>query len=142
MLLRVGCVEHVDQLRLYQALDHRAVDWHGAQGCLPVFCRARRQPVKADKVRWAEQDNAHYALPRRAEPAIAGRGNRPGIDVTGMRRDQRLRYGSNRGGSGATEEVIDLASELGGVRRVERSGDRSGTDGGQGWAFNRMLSRL
>ena len=48
-------------------------------------------PVKADKVRRAEQDNAHYALPRRGEPAIAGRSNRSGIDVTGMRRDQRLR---------------------------------------------------
>ena len=86
--------------------------------------------------RWrrAEQDNAHYALPRRGEPAIAGRGNRPGIDVTGMRRDQRLRYGSNRRGHGAAEEVIDLASELGGVRRVERSSDRGGTDSGQGGA--------
>src|SRR6267142_1821209 len=99
-------------------------------------------PVKADKVRRAEQDNAHYALPRRGEPAIAGRSNRSGIDVTGMRRDQRLRYGSNRGGHGAAEEVIDLASELGGVRRVERSGDRGGTDSGQGWAPNRMLPRL
>jgi len=142
MLLRVGCVEHADQLRLCQALDHRAVDRHGAQGCLPVFCRARRQPVKADKVRRAQQDNARYALPRRGEPAITGRGSRPGIDVTGMRGDQRLWYGSNRGGQGAAEEVIDFAPEFGGVGRVERSGDRGGTDSGQGWASDRMLPRL
>src|SRR5262249_20945511 len=109
MLLRVGCVEHADQLRIYQALDHRPVDRYDAQWCSPAPCRICRQSIKADKMRRAEYDNSRYALPRRGEPAIAGRGNRPGIDVTGMRRDQRLRYGSNRDGHGAAEEVIDLA---------------------------------
>ena len=51
-------------------------------------------PCEADKVRRAEQHHAGYALPCRSEPAIASRGNRSRIDVTGMRRDQCFRYGA------------------------------------------------
>src|SRR5262249_13579305 len=86
--------------------------------------------------------HARYALPCRSEPAIAGCGNRPGTDVTGMRRDQRFRYGGDRSGSGAAEELADLSPELGGGSRVEQSGDGGGADGGQAWASNKMLPTL
>ena len=47
-------------------------------------------------MRRPEQDDAGYPLPSRGEPAMAGRGNASGIDVTGMRRDQHLRDRSGR----------------------------------------------
>src|SRR6516162_10031326 len=142
MLPRMCCVEHADQPRLDQALDDRAINRHGTQRCLPTLCRARRHSVKADKVRRSEQHYARYALPCRSEPAIAGRGNRSGIDVTRMRRDQRFRYGGERGGFDTAEKLTDLSVELDGGGRVERSGDGGGTDGGQGWASNKMLPTL
>ena len=109
--IRLGLLglDDADQPRLDQTLDHRAIDQHGAQRCLPGLCRVRRQSVKADKVRWAEQYNARYALPCRGEPDIACRGNWSGIDLTRMRRDRRFRYGGNRCGSGAAEELPDAA---------------------------------
>src|SRR6516162_4162192 len=104
--------------------------------------RARRQPVKADKVRRPEQDDAGYPLPSRGEPAMAGRGNASGIDVTGMRQDQHFRYRSGRSSFGSAEELGDLIAEFSGRRRLEQSGDRGGADGGQGWASNKILPKL
>ena len=139
MLPRMCCVEHADEPRLDQALDNRTINRHRTQRCLPGLCRARRHSVKADKVRRAEQHYALYVVPRRSEPAIAGRGNRSGIDVTGMRRDQCLRYGGDRGDFDTAEELTDFSEELGSGSRVEQSGDGGGTDGGQGRASNKML---
>jgi hypothetical protein len=54
-----------------------------------------------------------------------------------MRRDQRFRYGGDRGGFDTAEELTDLSLELGSGGRVERSGDGGRTDGGQRWASTR-----
>ena len=98
--------------------------------------------MKADKVRRPEQDDAGYPLPSRGEPAIAGRSNASGIDVTGMRQDQHFRYRSGRSSFGSAEELGDLSAELGGRGRVEQSGDSGCADGGQGWASNKILAKL
>ena len=97
--------------------------------------------MKADKVRRPEQDDAGYPLPSLGEPAIAGRGNASGLDVTGMWRDQHFRYRSGRSFSSA-EELGDLTAEFSGRGRVEQSGDSGGADGGQDWASNKILSKL
>ena len=136
----MGCIEHADQLG--QALGQGAVDRHDAQRCLPGLRRIRRQPMKADIVRRPEQNDAPDALPRRGEPAISGPGDGPGIDITGMRRDQRFRHLTDRGVGVAAEEFGDLAAELGGGGRVEHAGDGGGTNGGQGWVSNKMLPKL
>src|SRR5262249_19752928 len=132
MLSRMGGVEHFDQLGRDQALDQGAVDRHAAQRGLPAIGRGCRQAVKADKVRWAEQDDAGYPLPSRGEPAIAGRSNASAIDVTGMRQDQHFRYRSGRTSFGSAEELGDFSAEFGGRCRVEQSSDSGGADGGQG----------
>src|SRR5271169_1803468 len=132
MLASVRGVEHVSQLFRYQAFDDRPVDRHAAQGCLPSFSRAHRQSAEADKVGGTKHDHARYTPPGRCEPGIGGSGDLSGVDVAGIRRDQRLGRGGICAGSGAAEKDADLELELDSSARVERSGDRGGTDGRQG----------
>src|SRR5215472_9713712 len=132
MLARMRSIEYVNQLFRYQVFDERPVDRHPAQGCLPSLSRAHRQSAEPDKVGGTKHDDTLYVPADRGEPGVGGGGDRSGIDVAGMWRDKRFRRRGGWAGSGAVETDSDLALKIDGSGRVEDSGDRGGTDGGQG----------
>src|SRR5215467_2165216 len=87
----------------------------------------------------AEQYHAPDDSRRRLEEHVGVRGDRPGVDVPGVRDDQPLRNARReRRFAGLLEQREHVAPELGPVAGIERTGHRGRTD----WAHALNLLRF
>ena len=78
----------------------------------------------------AEHDDPPHDAARRGDLVVSARGDRPRIDVAGVRHDKRLRKAQTRREVlYAAEQVVELGDERARIARIERAGYGGGADG-------------
>ena len=100
------------------------VDGDDAERCGECARARQRQSVNGDAVHRPQQDHAANGGGDGPQPRVRGRRDRPGVDVPGVRDDQRLRRVTGRAGRSGDvgQQAIDLGPQRGGFGRVESPG--------------------
>ena len=127
MLLRVCRRADADLRQLRDQCACRCIQAYLAEWCGECFAIGQGQTAEGNPMRRAEQDHAADCRPPRRQRGVGVGCGRAGIDITGMRRDQRLGL-LHAGYRCRGQQLIDRCLQLAGVGRVEHAGDGGGTD--------------
>src|SRR3981189_1409276 len=111
-------------------LDSFLIDGNPPKRRLENLRTRQREAAHRDAMHRAEHDDPPHDAARRGYFVISARGDRPGIDVTGVRHDKRLRKAqARREVLYAAEKIVELGDESARISRIERAGYGGGTDG-------------
>ena len=100
----------------------RTINRHLSQRGQKSVGRRRGQTLDTRAVTCSQQDDLLDRLGPGEEPGIAGRGDRSGVDITGMGDDQALRLAPSRR-RGIGKQTLNLLAKRLRVSRIEAAGD-------------------
>jgi len=127
MLPGMGLIPHPDPRQRLNLAKGSDIHRHRPEGRREGFGGGRSQAIQRNVMGWADQHHPLDQLPRRGQLRIGRRGDRAGVDVAGMGRDQGLGRRADCGGR-LDEEGADQLTKLAGIGRIKPARHRGRTD--------------
>ena len=109
--------------QIAQRGERRLVHWHLAERRHKSAVGRNGEAAHGDAVHRAEQHDAAHDAACGRELVVGARGDRAGIDVAGVRHDERLRESEPRRRLDAAEELVHFGDQAARVARVEHARD-------------------
>ena len=133
MLLQMRDIARDDLRHAAHAVERLAVDRHGTERCGEGFVGRDGEAAHRHAMHRTEHDDTAHDAARIAELLVGASGDRAGIDVAGVRHDQRLRQAQTRLGLlDAAEKLVELGREGARVGGIEHAGDSGAANGSHG----------